>query len=311
MNYKTLFGPVNSRRLGISLGVDCLDTKRCSLDCVYCECGATTALTTERAEYVPADTMIAELTDYLKSAPRLDYITFGGSGEPTLNSGIGKVIRFLKESFPHYRCALLTNGTLFSLPEVRRDALPFDIVLPNLDAVSQGLFGRLNRPQSGLDNAAVIDGLAAFRAEFSGVIWLEVFICPGINDSPEEVRLIREASMRIAPERVQLNTLDRPGTCDWVVPAPLALLQSIARDLAPLPVEIISRNAADPALWNKQDISPDSIRSLIARRPSTLEEVASISGLTINETNGMLSALVDQKSITVHTVGNRSFYRIF
>ncbi|MBN1128841.1 MAG: radical SAM protein [Chitinispirillaceae bacterium] len=309
MTYRTLFGPVTSRRLGISLGVDCLDAKRCSLDCVYCECGTTVHLTTERAEYVEADAIIAELSDYLKNAPNLDYITFGGSGEPTLNNGIGRVIRFLKSSFPQYHCALLTNGTLFYLEEVRRDVLPFDIVLPNLDAVSQGAFDQLNRPHTNLRNETIINGLVAFRAEYRGTIWLEVFIGPGINDTPEEIRLLRDAALTIAPDRVQLNTLDRPGTCDWVSPAPLPLLKSIARDLAPLPVEIISRSAADPALWKKKDISPDAIRSLIARRPSTIEEIAAVTGLTINETNSVLSGLLGQKTITATSVHNRTFYR--
>jgi wyosine [tRNA(Phe)-imidazoG37] synthetase (radical SAM superfamily) len=311
MNYRSLFGPVHSRRLGVSLGIDFVDSKRCSLDCIYCECGRTASLSTVRAEYVRAETIIAELTDFLAGAPRLDYITFGGSGEPTLNTAIGPVVRFIKSSFPQYKCALLTNGTLLHLPEVRQEALPFDIVLPNLDAVSPEAFTKINRPHADLDNSVIINGLIAFRAEYKGTIWLEMFIVPGINDTPEEIALIKEASLRIAPDRVQLNTLDRPGACDWVMPAPLTLLQSIARDLAPLPVEIITRNARNLALWKKGDVSLDAVQSLIARRPSTVEEIASLSGLTINESLGLLSTLIEKKALSSHTVGNRTFYRIF
>jgi wyosine [tRNA(Phe)-imidazoG37] synthetase (radical SAM superfamily) len=311
MNYRYLFGPVQSRRLGVSLGIDLVETKRCSLDCVYCECGSTAELSLERAEHIPAHAIIAELNHILSGNPALDYITFGGSGEPTLNTAIGPVVRFIKSSYPQYKCALLANGTLLYLPEVRKDILPFDIVLPNLDAVSHTAFEKLNRPHKNLHNRTIIEGLIAFRREYAGTIWLEVFIVPGINDTPSEIALIRATALRIKPDRLQLNTLDRPGTCDWVKPAPLDRLQAIARDLAPLPVEIISRQSADPALWKAMEVTADSIRSFIARRPSTIEEIAALTGITINETALVLDSLLDTGSITSHTVGNRTFYRTF
>jgi wyosine [tRNA(Phe)-imidazoG37] synthetase (radical SAM superfamily) len=311
MNYRYLFGPVQSRRLGVSLGIDLVETKRCSLDCVYCECGSTADLSLERAEYIPATAIIAELDDFLSRTPALDYITFGGSGEPTLNTAIGPLIRFIKSSYPRYKCALLTNGTLLYLPEVRKAIFPFDIVLPNLDAVSHTAFEKLNRPHKNLQNRTIIEGLIAFRREYAGTIWLEVFIVPGINDTPSEIALIRATALRIKPDRLQLNTLDRPGTCDWVKPAPLDRLQAIARDLAPLPVEIISRHSADPALWKAMEVTADSIRSLIARRPSTIEEIAALTGITINETALVLDSLLKTGSITSPTVGNRTFYRTF
>jgi wyosine [tRNA(Phe)-imidazoG37] synthetase (radical SAM superfamily) len=311
MDYQYLFGPVQSRRLGVSLGIDLVDTKLCSLDCVYCECGATADLSLKRAEHIPADAIQAELHDFLSGNPTLDYITFGGSGEPTLNTAIGPLVRYIKSSFPRYKCALLTNGTLLNLPEVRREILPFDTVLPNLDAVSQPVFEKLNRPHQDLDNRTIIEGLIAFRKEFPGTIWLEVFIVPGINDSTEEILRIRETALRIDPNRLQLNTLDRPGTCGWVTPAGLERLQTIARMLAPLPVEIIARSARDTTLWKAKDVSPDSIRSFLARRPSTVEEIATLTGITINETTQILDSLLAGGSITSHTVGGRTFYRTF
>jgi wyosine [tRNA(Phe)-imidazoG37] synthetase (radical SAM superfamily) len=311
MNYRYLFGPVQSRRLGISLGIDLVETKRCSLDCVYCECGATADLSLERAEHIPAHVIIAELNDFLAGNPTLDFITFGGSGEPTLNTAIGPLIRFIKSSYPQYKCALLTNGTLLYLPEVRKDILPFDIVLPNLDAVSHAAFEKLNRPHEKLKNRTIIEGLIAFRHEYAGTIWLEVFIVPGINDTPSEIALIRATALRIKPERLQLNTLDRPGACDWVKPVSLDRMQAIARDLAPLPVEIISRHSANPALWKAMEVTADSIRSLLARRPSTIEEIAALTGITINETMLVLDSLLKTGSITKHTVENRTFYRAF
>ena len=219
MNYSCIFGPVRSRRLGVSLGVDMVGTKICSLNCVYCECGATTTLTLERREYVPANKIIADLAAYLKTEPALDCITFGGSGEPTLNTGLGRVVRFLKSTFSRYRCALLTNGTMFFLPEVREECLEFDLVLPNLDAVSGKVFTKVNRPHRDIDNAGVINCLSAFRKEYKGTIWLEIFIVPGVNDTADELQLLVQAARAINPDRVQLNTLDRPGTCEWVKPA--------------------------------------------------------------------------------------------
>lgn len=309
INYSCIFGPVQSRRLGVSLGVDMVRSKTCSLNCVYCECGATTTLTLERREYSPADTIIAELRAYLKTGPALDYITFGGSGEPTLNTGLGRVARYLKNKFPGYRRALLTNGTLFFLPEVRKECLGFDLVLPNLDAVSGAVFSKVNRPHPDLDNAVVIQGLSAFRKEYKGAVWLEVFIVPGINDTPGELQLLGETARSINPDRVQLNTLDRPGTCDWVIPAAGDMLQSVAKYFYPLPVEIITRHAQNMPLWDRTGVTPETIRSFVARRPSTLEEIASVAGMTINETSAMLSALTASQSIISYTVGTRTFYR--
>jgi wyosine [tRNA(Phe)-imidazoG37] synthetase (radical SAM superfamily) len=311
MDYTYLFGPVQSRRLGVSLGIDLVSSKTCSLDCVYCECGKTTDLTLARHEYADADAIIAEIGDYLGKTPKLDYVTFGGSGEPTLNTGIGRIVRFIKEKFPRYRCALLTNGTLLYLPGVREALLPFNLVLPNLDAVSDAVFRRINRPHPGLDNSRVIEGLRSFRREYRGTIWLEIFIVPGINDTAEELRLLGEAARSVNPDRVQLNTLDRPGACDWVTGATPEALQAAARAFAPLPVEIISRQAQNLSLWREGDASPESVRSLIARRPSTIEEIASLTGLTINQTKALLSTLVESKKISPHSVNDRTFYQAF
>lgn len=310
MKYSYLFGPVQSRRLGISLGIDLVPSKTCSLDCVYCECGRTTDLVLERREYADSAKIIGELTHYLSTKPRLDHITFGGSGEPTLNTGTGRIVRFLKESFPQYKCALLTNGTLFYLPEVREEVLPFDIVLPSLDAVSDAVFAKVNRPHGELENNAVIKGLIEFRKSYKGLLWLEVFIVPGINDSPQELALFKKAITEINPHRVQLNSLDRPGTCGWVRPASMEKLQEIAGFFSPLPVEIISRQTKNTPLPQAADRASDSILAMIARRPSTVEEIAAFAGLTINEAEKILSMLEKSKKVNLQVTGNKTFYRV-
>ncbi|MCU0608921.1 MAG: radical SAM protein [Chitinispirillaceae bacterium] len=310
MAYKHLFGPVQSRRLGVSLGLDLVKSNICSLNCVYCECGLTEKLTTERKEYVSADEIIVELTHYLASSPALDFITFGGSGEPTLNSGLGRVLAFIRNKYPQYRCALLTNGTLLWHPDVRKEILPFDVVLPSLDAVSDSVFSKINRPLRELDNARIIDGLVSFRDEYAGTILLEIFIVPGVNDTAEEIALFREACLRIRPDRVQLNTLDRPGPCAWVRPATPEQLGEIAKALFPLPVEIVSRSADTPAATSHRlkAASEESLLNLIFLRPSTVEEIAAAAGLTINQTGPILDALKASGAVMTRTVGSRTLF---
>ncbi|MFO8145279.1 MAG: radical SAM protein, partial [Candidatus Syntrophosphaera sp.] len=143
---KYLFGPVPSRRLGVSLGVDLVPHKVCSLNCVYCEVGRTTNLTIQRKEYVPLDEVLKELEEYLSQDPDLDFITFSGQGEPSLNSGLGRVIDFIKDKYPRYKVAVLTNGTLFWDEKVRAEVMLADVLLPDLDAVSELAFLKVNRP---------------------------------------------------------------------------------------------------------------------------------------------------------------------
>jgi len=241
--YKHLFGPVRSRRLGISLGVNMAPFKTCSLDCVYCECGATTVLTTERREYIPTYSIIAELDHYLGANPKLDYVTFGGSGEPTLHSGLGKIIRHLKKNYPQKKLALLTNSTLLYDSKLREDIVQCDLIVPSLDAVSDDVFYKINKPEKSLNCASIIKNLIDLSKEFKGQIWLEIFILPRVNDTDKETALFKEAATAINPDRVQLNSLDRPGTCSDVAVPSRVRLEEIARKLAPLPVEIVSRNA--------------------------------------------------------------------
>jgi wyosine [tRNA(Phe)-imidazoG37] synthetase (radical SAM superfamily) len=310
VNYKHLFGPVASRRLGVSLGVDIMPSKVCNLNCIYCECGSTTNLSAERREWVPAADVIAELSGFLAGSPSLDVVTITGSGEPTLNTGLGKIIRFLKKNYPRYATALLTNGTLFTLPGVRAAASLFDYVLPSLDAVSRVTFKKVNRPHGGLDNKKIIRGLARFSREYKGALWLEVFIAPGINDSTEELLLLKKAINEICPGRVQLNTLDRPGACDSVVPASGTRLREIAAFLSPLPVEIVSRRHTAAAAGSAGMELESSITATLRRRPSTVEDLSSATGRPINDVTAILSRLVNDNKVRTETVKNRIFYRM-
>ena len=214
-----LFGPVSSRRLGASLGIDLLPYKTCTLDCVYCECDSTTDLTLCRKEYVSVHDVLAELEETLRQGPALDYVTFSGSGEPLLHSGIGEIIDWLKDHYPHYEVAVLTNGTLLQKQEVRAQLMRADLVIPSLDAATETLFHEINRPHNSLNIHDIISGLVQFRREYRGEICLEVFIIPGMNDTLAELEQMRQVIRSIKPDRLQVNTLDRAGAEDWVQPA--------------------------------------------------------------------------------------------
>ncbi|MFP4162962.1 MAG: radical SAM protein [Chitinispirillaceae bacterium] len=307
MEYKYIFGPVRSRRLGISLGVDMVQFKTCTLDCIYCECGATTQLTRERKEYAPAEDVISELDNYLSQNPKLDFVTFGGSGEPTLNSGLGQIVSYLKKNHPERKLALLTNSTFFHIPEVRKEVIPCDLILPSLDAVSDDVFDKINRPAAHVECAVLIEGLASLSREMKGQMWLEVFIVPGVNDTDEELKKFKDAVTRINPTRVQLNSLDRPGTCSWLTPATPQELSEIASRFQPLPVEIISRNLPETPLEALSD-KESTLLSLLKRRPSTLEDLSVSIGTTINNVQKMISSLKPEAGITTKEVEGRIYF---
>jgi wyosine [tRNA(Phe)-imidazoG37] synthetase (radical SAM superfamily) len=297
MDYRYLFGPVPSRRLGVSLGIDLVPHKTCSLNCIYCECGATTDLTVERREYVPTDRVLAELDDFLAKEPILDYITFSGSGEPTLHSGIGTIIRHIKDRYPAYRVAVLTNGCLFFKKSVRDEVLGADLIIPSLDAATERAFRRIDRPPRSLAIGDIISGLVALREEFSGEIWLEVFIVPGINDTDEELAALKDAIENIRPDKIQINTLDRPGVVDWIRPATAKELAHVVEALHVPGTELIGRPASRTEIASFSGDILDNILQTLRRRPCTVEDLATIFGMHPNEINKYIQVLVEDGAI--------------
>jgi wyosine [tRNA(Phe)-imidazoG37] synthetase (radical SAM superfamily) len=307
--FKYIFGPVPSRRLGKSLGIDLIPFKTCCLNCLYCECGKTTVHTLERKEYVPARAIIREIDAFLSGAPSLDVITFAGSGEPTLNTALPELLRHIQTRYPQYKTALLTNGSLLYLEEVRKSSLAFDYVLPSLDAVRQQTFEKINQPATGLSSQKAIDGLITFSKMYSGILWVEVFIIPGINDDEVELALFKETLEKVSLDRVHLNTLDRPPAFAGVQPASPERLRRIARFFAPLPVEIISRKAEAglQITISRRDI--DYFLATLRRRPMTVEDLAVTLGKNINEMYVLLDTLFNKKLIATRIVNNRTFYQ--
>jgi wyosine [tRNA(Phe)-imidazoG37] synthetase (radical SAM superfamily) len=308
--YKYLFGPVPSRRLGMSLGVDLVPAKVCSLDCVYCEVGKTTKLTLERDEYIPYAKIIAELKDYFVNNPDPEYFTFSGSGEPTLNSRIGDVINFIKTKKPEIPIAVLTNANLFYDPQVRSELMQADLILPSLDAVSETTFKRINRPAPGLTVEKHIQGLIDFSQNFTGEIWLEIFILPGFNDAIEEILALKKVIAQINPSSIQINTLDRPGTLNNLHSASREELERVVKLLDMENVSIIASAQQRKSVQSYRKDAETAILETIARRPCTLFDLEQILGLHKSEVNKYLDVLEADAKIEAISQERGTFYQL-
>ncbi|RLD36848.1 MAG: radical SAM protein [Bacteroidetes bacterium] len=306
--YKYLFGPVPSRRLGMSLGIDLVPHKVCTLDCVYCECGATTKLTIDRKEYILFDKVREEVEHYFDNNPDPDYITFSGSGEPTLNSRIGDMISLLKNIRPAIPIAILTNGTLLSSKQLRKELLKADVVLPSFDAALESSFQKLNRPHTSLTVDTYIQGLEDFKKEFKGEVWLEIFILPGYNDSEEDLQLLKDAIIKINPDKVQLNTLDRPGAVQGIQPATHADLARINANWDLENIEIIAAAPQRKEIKSYREDIASAILETIARRPCTIDDLSLILGIHATEINKYLGVLEKEKKISVSIQNRGTFY---
>lgn len=310
MQYHYLFGPVPSRRLGISLGVDLVPMKTCTLNCIYCECGKTSHLTLERKEYVSFEAVKKELTHYLAHHARPDYITFSGSGEPTLNSRIGDVIRFLKDRVPDVPVAVLTNSTLISQKQVRSDIKNAEVVIPSLDAATEKIFNKINRPSPHVHVDKIIDGLIRFRKEYDGAIWLEVFIIPGMNDTTAELNALKLVIGKIKPDQVHLNTLDRPGSVSTLRTATREELEHVLDVFQMENAAIVADPPEHKALFAYRKDTADAILGTIARRPCTSKDLSEILGLQVNEVDTYLKSLEADKKITAIKQKRGLFYQL-
>ena len=306
--YRYIFGPVVSRRLGMSLGVDLMPHKTCTLNCVYCECGKTTHLVKTRKEYVPTRDVIDELDLFLKNGPALDYITFSGSGEPTLHSGIGDIVSFLKTHYSVYSVALLTNGTLFDRSEVRDAVRDVDLIVASLDAGTPEVFKRVNSPHPGLDFNAICEGLVTLGRIRRHQLWIEFFIVPGVNDHPSELTAVNAIVDTVGPDKLQLNVLDRPGTEDWVGTADADTLQRVQSFLGRS--ERIARTVSDKTGRSTEQALVQRILSTIRRRPSTVMDLCQSLGSDQNTIWQHICMLIDEGAIESRSMPRGTFYVI-
>jgi wyosine [tRNA(Phe)-imidazoG37] synthetase (radical SAM superfamily) len=301
-----VFGPVPSRRLGLSLGVDVIPRKLCNLDCIYCEVGRTDKRAMRRMEYLPAAEIVAELRSALEGNPAVDSITFSGSGEPTLNSKIGEIIHAVKQ-MTNVPVAVITNGTLLYLEDVRHDLLEADIVLPSLDSVTAEMFQKVNRPHPKLMIGSILRGLKLFREEYKGKIWLEILLVKGYNDSDEEILLMKEILQEIKPDKIQLNTVVRPPSESWAQPVSEERMWEIQKMFG-AGCEVIGSFSGSADQLNAT-VGVGDLMTLLRRRAMTLEELQEAYGKTREELVALIDVLELNGLIVPYRFQHKTYYR--
>jgi wyosine [tRNA(Phe)-imidazoG37] synthetase (radical SAM superfamily) len=284
-----VYGPVPSRRLGFSLGVDILPYKTCSFDCIYCQLGRTPRKSNRRARYFSSREILSQIRSGIARNPHLERITFSGSGEPTLNTEIGGLIRKIKK-MTDIPIVVLTNSSLLTRRSVRRALLAADIVVPSLDAATAASFRRVNRPLPSVKPAAIIKGLVLFRREFAGRIWLEVMLVKGVNDSAADIRALKKAVDRIRPDKVQLNTVVRPPAEKWARPLSTAELNRIRKKLGDR-AEVIAPSRGRRSFAGARNLRK-GILAIAGRRPVTLADLTAALGRPQSEVRPHLETLL-------------------
>lgn len=306
---KYLFGPVNSRRLGISQGIDILPPKICNFNCIYCEIGPTTQLTCERREYVPTGEILEEIDLLLADndlVSRLDVFTITASGEPTLHTGIGAIIEHIKDKTAK-PVAVLTNGSLLYLPEVRKALARADIVVPSLDSAREESYRKINRPAAGAALDRIIEGLIEFKKTFPGAMWLEILLAKNMNDSPEDINALVTAAAAIRPDRIQLNTVARPPLEKFAHPLDREALETVAARFQQ-PVEII----VDFSTRKKEKFrsaSEDEVLLLLKRRPCTASDMSEALGIDSALAATRLNEMADKNLITKTKHHGKEYYQ--
>ncbi len=300
-----LFGPVPSKRLGRSLGIDLVPFKTCTYNCTYCQLGPTTVRTCQRKEWVPYDQVLAEIREKLHLLEGVDYLTFSGSGEPTLHLRIGDIIGDLKQR-TRVPVAVLTNGSLLWREDVQDALLDADLVIPSLDAPDEHLFRRVNRPHPELSFEQVVEGMVRFRERFKGRLWLEVFLLAGITGMASEVKRIARLARSIKPDCVQLLTVTRPPQETFAEPVSREHLERFAglfEGIAAVVPET-SPVAGDVRF----SASREQVMDLLERRPCTVQDICRGLGIPRAEAGKYLEDLLTRGYIKTSQCNGEPFY---
>jgi len=250
-----LFGPVPSRRLGRSLGVDLIPFKTCTMNCTYCQLGETPCAVSERGDYVPMQDVLAELTAWQAAGGEADHITLAGSGEPTLQEHFSDVFHWAKE---HTK-------------KVREEAALADKVKVTLSAWDEASFQQIHRPAQGVNFALLVEGERAFRAEFFGELSVEVFIIEGVNSQFDHVREIAKIVESIHPDRIDINTAVRPPAVAGISASPESHLQALAELFGPKAEVVASFKTQG---FQALEISEEALLNLLRRHPATCDQLA-------------------------------------
>jgi wyosine [tRNA(Phe)-imidazoG37] synthetase (radical SAM superfamily) len=288
--------------------VDLVPPKICTYDCVYCQVGKTTERTLQRKEYIPTEEVLEEVRNFLsKRGTTIDHFSLSGSGEPTLHSQIGSVIEGIKGMSP-IPVAVLTNGSLLYLEEVRDDLSHADIILPSLDAVSEEVFTRINRPHKGISVVKVIEGLVEFRKVYQGQIWLEILFCKGVNDDRNELHQMKGVVNRIQPDRIHINTVVRPPAEPWAAPLSLEEMEEIQAFFGKK-ASIISEFDRHPLSLPKSNVKEEILR-ILKRRPLSLVDLSKRMAIPKEELETMMQPMAEEGKIKTRRFGGSIFYEV-
>ncbi len=305
---KYFYGPVPSRRLGLSLGVDLTPRKVCSFDCIYCQIGRTSNKTLRRKWYIDLPRFKRELSRILKSEPGIDYITISGSGEPTLHKGLDKIIKTIKKVTKNkYPVCVITNSSLLYRESVRKELLDADLIIPSLDAPDTAGFKKINRPVEGITLSNIIKGLVGLRREFKGKIWLEIMLINGVNDSPAQAREFKKIIEKISPGRVQLNLPVRPSIMKAKPPAKNRIKKF--REIIGKDTETVSPlTASRQSSLNRETRKP--VIRFLSRRPATIDDLSAGLGCNRNLLSKILAILLEQGVLKSTKHSNKLFYEL-
>lgn len=303
-SYEYLFGPVPSRRLGRSLGVDLIPFKTCTMNCTYCQLGETPCAVSERGDYVPMQDVLAELERWKQSGGQADHITLAGSGEPTLHVHFGDVFRWVKANTA-IKSVLLSNGSLFHFPEVRAEAALADKVKVTLSAWDEASFQQIHRPAQGVTFDLLVKGERAFRETYAGELSVEVFILDGVNSQLSNARKIAAIVESINPDRIDINTAVRPPAVAGVSASPEEHMQTLA--------ELFGPKANVAATFKKEgfqslDIGEDALLGLIKRHPATCPQLAGEFNLPEDNMFRTLKGMVAAGLLLAEKRGGETYY---
>jgi wyosine [tRNA(Phe)-imidazoG37] synthetase (radical SAM superfamily) len=300
-----VFGPVPSRRLGFSLGVDIIPRKYCNFDCIYCQIGKTTRTNVTRKKFFEVEEVVKEIVDTIQFAEKVDFVTFSGSGEPTLNENLGAMIKEVKKSV-NTPIAVITNSSSLGIEEVRNDLFNADVVLPSLDAASDEVFKSINRPQANLELTSIIEGIKSLKKDYKGRIWLEIMLIKGVNDTPDELQKLRFILNDLKVDKIHLNTVTRPPSEKNAGPLNRKELEKIKIFFGDN-CEIVSSFEKN-GVHKEQEGWARTLVDILKRRSLTIQDIIRITGTSSFRIHEELDAMEKKGSIKAYRLGNDIYY---
>lgn len=287
------------------MGVDVIPRKYCNFDCIYCQVGKTTGKNTTRRTFFRAKEVARQVVDTVCATEKVDFVTFSGSGEPTLNKNLGTMIREIKKNI-NTPVAVITNSSLFDLEEVRNDLMCADVILPSLDAASNEMFQRINRPQSNIDIVKIIEGIKSLRKQYTGLIWLEIMMIKGMNDTKEELQKLSDIVKDLNVDRIHLNTITRPPSESNAGPLAQGELEQIKK-LFGNKCEVISSFEKD-GIHQQREGWAEALVDILKRRALTLDDISKITGVASSRIIEQLRDMEKNGLIETYRLGSDIYY---